>query len=425
MSRNYLLAGLMVLGLSVGLVGQALAQDINDTSWLATYWNNETLSGDPELQRQEANIDYNWGADSPAPEVSSDSFSARWQRYLNVEPATYRFTATSDDGMRVWIDGNLIIDEWSDHPVKTVSADVRLTGGRRLIVVEYYEDGGGAIARLTWQPVSAPGNNWLGEYFNNRDLEGDPRLARYDAQISFNWGPNSPAPDEIDSDDFSVRWTQNLNLPAGLYRFIMTVDDGGRLWVNNFRLIDQWRVQSPSTYSADINLPGGSVPVVMEYFEGEGGAIAQLRWEALGGATEPPVIQNWRGEYFDNSSLRGNPTLIRDDQDINFEWGLNSPRSPLVPSDQFSVRWTRTVDLKSTPYCFIMTVDDGGRLWVNNNLIIDGWKVQQPQNYATAVAVPGGPTSIRMEYFDSTGGAVAKLQWLETTSGSLRNVRCD
>lgn len=425
LNRNHFIGGLAVMLLLVVTAGGALAQEIDDAGWLATYWNNETLSGEPVLQRREAGLGYNWGAGLPAPEVDSDHFSARWQRYLNVEAGTYRFTASSDDGMRVWVDGDLIIDEWSDHPLQTVSADKQLGAGRHLIVVEYYEDAGGAVAQLTWQPVAANGGNWRGVYFNNRDLDGSPRLVQYDPHINFNWGTGSPAPDQIDPDNFSVRWTRDLNLPAGLYRFTLTVDDGARLWVNGLLLIDEWQAQSPSTYSADVNLPGEPVPVRLEYFEHTEGALVQLRWQTLAQAPEPNVIENWRGEYYPNANLQGRPTLIRDDGQINFDWGTASPQPGLVPADMFSARWQQTLDLEPDDYCFIMTVDDGGRLWVNGALLIDGWQVQQPQIYAVTVTVPGGPTPVRMEYFEHTGRAAAELQWLTADSPSLRNVKCD
>lgn len=425
MFKSGFASGLLLMLLLAALTGNALAQDIDDSAWLAAYWNNKTLSGEPVLQRREAALDYNWGADSPAPEVNRDHFSARWQRYLNVDSGTYRFTASSDDGMRVWVSGDLIIDEWSDHPVKTVSADKTLRTGRHLIVVEYYEDAGGAVAQLTWEPVSSNGTYWRGQYFNNPDLAGSPRLVRYDSQINFNWGGGSPAPDQVEPDNFSVRWTRTLNLPAGLYRFFVTVDDGARLWVNDLLLIDEWQVQSSSTYSADINLPGGPVPVRLEYFEDTGGAMIQLRWQALAQATEPDIIQNWRGEYYPNTNLQGRPTLVRDDEQINFDWGSGSPQPGLVPSDMFSVRWEQTLDLEAADYCFIMTIDDGGRLWVNDALVIDGWKVQQPSIYAVTVPIPGGPTPVRMEYFEHTGRASAQLQWLTADSQSLQNVSCN
>jgi hypothetical protein len=282
--RLRLLSGLVI---ALMLTGTALAQGpINpqhtDPAWWASYWNNTALAGPPVLVRSEADLDHDWGTGSPDPSVNADRFSARWIRYLDVTPGTYRFTTTSDDGLRVWVDGDLIINEWYDHPAKKVSAEKSLGLGHHLVMVEFYENGGNAITRLSWEPASVTIRNWRGEYFNSMTLSGSPTLIRDDATISFNWGGGSPAPGVIGADRFSARWTRTLDLSAGWYRFVMTVDDGGRLWVNNHLLIDAWRDQPATTYTGDIYLPGGAIPLRMEYYENGGGAIAQLAW------TQPP-----------------------------------------------------------------------------------------------------------------------------------------
>jgi hypothetical protein len=76
----------------------------SDPTWQAAYWNNPTLFGTPVVQRAEANLDYDWGAGSPDSVLPPDGFSARWSRYLELQAGTYRFTATSDDGIRVYFD---------------------------------------------------------------------------------------------------------------------------------------------------------------------------------------------------------------------------------------------------------------------------------------------------------------------------------
>lgn len=279
---------LVVLTMTSPAVAQSPAvRQRSNGSWQAEYWNNTTLSGLPVLTRSEASIDYDWGTSSPGPGVSADSFSVRWTRYIQFTGGPYRFTATSDDGMRAWVDGELIINMWYDHSPITVSTDKNLTAGHHQVIVEYYENTVAAIARFSWAPVSTPIAGWRGEYFNNPTLSGAPILTRDDAQINFNWGTGSPAPG-INADRFSARWTCNLNLTAGMYRFTMTVDDGGRLWVNNYLLIDTWRDQPPTTYIGDIYLPGGSIPIKVEYYENSGGAVAMLSWSPTGTPSPPP-----------------------------------------------------------------------------------------------------------------------------------------
>jgi hypothetical protein len=287
MYKRILLASLIVLLLSSSVVSaQGPAPEHSDPTWQASYWNNTALSGAPVLQRSEPNLDHNWGVGAPDPAVRADGFSARWTRYLDLPAGTYRFTATSDDGLRVYIDGSLLINEWYDHPARTISTDRALSAGHHLVVVEFYENTGDAVARLSWAPIT-PITNWRGEYFNNKTLSGAPALVRDDAQINFGWGTGSPAPGVIGQDGFSVRWTRSLNLAAGSYRFSMTVDDGGRLWVNGHLLIDAWKDQAPRTYSGLIYLPGGGVPVKMEYYENSGAATAQLSWTAVDGTPGP------------------------------------------------------------------------------------------------------------------------------------------
>ncbi|NIN69179.1 MAG: hypothetical protein GTO63_31735 [Anaerolineae bacterium] len=205
---------IVLLALTGATFAQGPSPQHSAPTWEASYWNNNGLSGPPVLQRSEANLDYNWGSGSPDPVIHADGFSARWTRYLDLAAGTYRFTATSDDGIRVYVDGSPIINEWYDHPAKTVSADKALAAGHHLVVVEFCENTGDAVARLSWAPVETI-NKWRGEYFVNQSLSGAPALVRDESQINFMWGSGSPAPGIIGSDGFSVRWTRWLCLLRG------------------------------------------------------------------------------------------------------------------------------------------------------------------------------------------------------------------
>ena len=328
--------------LALVLTGVALAQGPTPPqgsypTWQAFYYNNKTLSGSPVLLRNESDINYDWGSSSPDPSVNADSFSARWTRYLNVTPGTYYFTATSDDGIRVWVDNALIINQWDEHPPQTFTADWGLLTGHHLVVVEFYENGGGAVARLSWNLIRTPIRyDWRGEYFNNMMLSGAPALVRNDAQIDFNWGSSSPATGIVNADKFSAHWTRQLDLPASSYRFTLTVDDGARLWVNNHLLIDTWQVQAPRTYTADIYLPGGEIPIELEYYENDGGAVVQLAWTlvTLPGTvivddTDPAFSQGGSatGWYTANEGYGGRLLYTRNNDEMrpNYNWARWHP----------------------------------------------------------------------------------------------------
>ncbi|RLT36315.1 MAG: hypothetical protein DWI57_15090 [Chloroflexi bacterium] len=273
-----------------------------DPFWQASYWNNTTLSGTPVLNREDRSLDFDWGTGSPDGVVSSDNFSARWARYIDVTPGDYIFTAISDDGIRVRIDGELVIDAWWEHSPTQFTGTKFLSAGHHLLEVEYYEKGGGAVAKLSWQAGPPPITAWKGEYFNNKSLSGTPVVVRNDTAINFDWGTGSPAAG-ITPDGFSARWSQKISLAAGMYRFRMTVDDGARLFVNGHTLIDAWKLQAATEHTGDIYLPGGSITVQMEYFEEGGYAAARLSWAPVGSGPAPtptPVPPTPGGVIVDN-----------------------------------------------------------------------------------------------------------------------------
>lgn len=117
------------------------------------YFGNAELSGKPLLTRNDNRIDFNWHGDSPAPGIGKDSFSVRWTGKIKpVYSEKYTFTASSDDGIRVWIGGKLIIDSWKKQSGVSREGSITLTAATAYdIKVEYYENHGDASVRLMWQ----------------------------------------------------------------------------------------------------------------------------------------------------------------------------------------------------------------------------------------------------------------------------------
>lgn len=120
----------------------------------AEYFSNKELKGVPVLTRVDRAVDFDWGMMNPVPGVPADDFSARWTGKL--VPATtgkYRFGATADDGVRVYLDGKLIAEDWTEHAPATVTGEVTLEAGKTYdIRMEYFESKIGAVAKLVWQP---------------------------------------------------------------------------------------------------------------------------------------------------------------------------------------------------------------------------------------------------------------------------------
>jgi hypothetical protein len=394
-------ASLLLLIPSAGMASAQQGPEHSDPYWLVYYWDNMSLSGGPVVDSAHAQIDWDWGSGSPHPIIPVDRFSARWTRYIDLAAGTYRFTATSDDGVRVYVDGEPVIDGWYDHPARTFVADVNLAAGHHRVVVEYYENTGDASIKVSWEAAPGPSGRWRGEYFANRWLSSSPALVREDAHVDFDWGSGSPAP-AIPQDDFSARWTRTVQLQAGLYRFVATSDDGIRLYVDGRLVLDRWWDHPAQTYISYLRLTAGEHPIVVEYYEHTGRAVVHVSWELV-----PP--ESWTSEYYDNRWLQGEPRLTRHDVEINFGWGYGSP-APGIPNDGFSVRWIRTANFREGLYRFTTTTDDGVRLWVNGHLLIDQWRDQPPTSHSGTIHLVGG-APIVMEYYENGGVASARLTW--------------
>jgi beta-glucosidase len=124
----------------------------------AVFYANTNLSGEPVLERIDPQINFDWNGQPPASGIRGTNFSVRWNGEL-VAPADgdYVIGGSSDDGFRLFLEGEKIVDDWSVHGERTRTTTVHLLGGHPYgIVFEYYQEGGGSAARLLW---SSPGSN--------------------------------------------------------------------------------------------------------------------------------------------------------------------------------------------------------------------------------------------------------------------------
>ncbi|MCX8183756.1 MAG: glycoside hydrolase family 3 C-terminal domain-containing protein [Crenarchaeota archaeon] len=132
----------------------------------------------------------------------------------------------------------------------------------------------------------AEGQGLKGEYFDNRELKGEPVLTRVDEQVSFNWGTGSPGP-RLPEDNFSVRWTGRLVAPkTGVFEIGLASDDGARLWLDGKLLIDSWRDRGVTLDIVTVRLEKGrQYEVKIEYYEHVGDAAAFLLWDHVDEST--------------------------------------------------------------------------------------------------------------------------------------------
>jgi hypothetical protein len=265
-------------------------------------------------------------------------------------------------------------------------------------------------------------------------LSGDPAMVldwgAGDATRGFfsNWDatPYFGSPSRacgIGVDNFSIRFTRAINIiKPGVHSFSTDADDWIRLYIDG-----QLRIEGSNRI--DVYLTEGNHELRFEYFEYGGGAYLNLRLALASGpeCTANVPTDRWKGEYFTNPILTNSPRIVRDDGAgfLNFNFGFGFPTTTcgfnkeptgfgVISSyyDNFSIRWTRTVNFPAGTYRFTTTVDDGVRLYINGQLRIDRWFVQSATTYIADVFLPAGNHEVKMEYFDYLDSATAQLSWV-------------
>lgn len=247
--------------------------------WRVTLFNNMRLLDPPVAQAFVDTIDFDWGAGSPNPLLPADGFSMRFDATQNFAPGVYQFRARADDGVRVWLDDQLVIDEWRGPSGRTYTATRNLSG-RHDLRVEYYEASG--LASLWFEIAGynqAPA--WQAEYFSNTALAGSPVTVQQEPPsaipLAYDWGYGSPA-SGVPADLWSARWSGNFVFDTGDYIFRAIADDGVRVSIDGLRVIDQWRDGYNNVTNRFIGVGQGLHSVVVEYYERTGRAELQVWW---------------------------------------------------------------------------------------------------------------------------------------------------
>jgi hypothetical protein len=262
----------------------------------------------------------------------------------------------------------------------------------------------------------------VGQYYGTQNMT-DPLFTRADGSINFHWGFSPPIP-SMSSTNYSVVWTGTVQ--AGYsenYTFYTNSSDGCRLWVNGEEMVNDWQDQGATQESWSIPLQAGQqYPFVMEYFNNTADSTVSLSWASPSQPLEviPPFpaepalvaggLSDVVGQYFGATNFT-DLLDTRVESAIEFNW--SSPPFPNMSQTNFSVKWTGQILAQySEPYTFYTTSDDGVRLYINGNLIINDWNSHG--STVDTVAVPlvsGSYYNMEMDYYQLAGAAIAELQW--------------
>ncbi len=285
------------------------------------------------------------------------------------------------------------------------------------------------LSGLLLPAAEAQTATWTVQFFNNTTFT-TPVLTIQDTSISENWAASSPQPGIVNTDNFSARYTATVPFVAGTYRFVVQADDGARLYLNNSAtpLIDTFSAAGQQV-AVDTTLATGNVIVRLDYIETTGNALVFLNWANAASlptatativttptatpTTIPGVITggttttNWSAAFYNNISLSGAPIFTTTVNSPSINWGSGSPAATL-PVDGFSARFTATENLTSGIYHFDVSADDGVRVTVNNQRVIDHWYEQDGTSTHRANVQVFGATTVMIEYFETGGNALLR-----------------
>jgi PA14 domain-containing protein/Big-like domain-containing protein/malectin (di-glucose binding ER protein)/ASPM-SPD-2-Hydin domain-containing protein len=122
-----------------------------------SYYDTRTFTN-LKLTRLDPTVNFSWGSGSPSPQIGADTFSVRWTGFVRADfGETYTFFTTADDGVRLWVNGQKLIDDWTQHPPVEKSGSIALQAGQWYpVTLEYFEAYGGAVVTLSYASARTP-----------------------------------------------------------------------------------------------------------------------------------------------------------------------------------------------------------------------------------------------------------------------------
>lgn len=249
-----------------------------------------------KFSRIDPAINFNWGSLAPDSNMGADKYSIRW--YGQVQPLyteTYTFYTNTDGGVRLWVDGQLLIDNFFEPSTAERSGTITLTAGEKYdIAIYFYKNSGIGSTQLLWSSSSQTkqiipqsrlyppptGSGLVGRYYDNEDFT-DLKLTRTDKTVDFNWGTDAPEV-SMGAGTYSVRWDGRVQpLYTETYTFYLASCQGARLWVNEELIIDDWISHAGTERSGTIALAAGvKYDIRIELYNVNGSGLAKLLWHS-------------------------------------------------------------------------------------------------------------------------------------------------
>lgn len=341
------------------------------------------------------------GNTSPGgPLASTDWLGAHIRRRIWLsEAGRYTFTLSADDGYRLIVDGKTLLQDYRILGPDPANKELDLTAGIHDIAIEYENSAWDGVIDFHLERSAWNVDYYAGTNFDTYVLSV---LADRIERIL----PNRPA--AVGDFNYSVRAQRTIWLPLGRYRVQARADDGVRVKIGGQTLIDAWIDQPATSYWSYFEHRGGDVPIVLEYYQASGDAALEFVL----------VPEGFFGEYYHGITLeqaapgspldRNVPIAYRYERTIDFDWGYTG-RLPRIGARDYSARWTGPLDLPVGRWSIEVTADDGVRLFLNGQLLIESWQDQATTTHTKVVDLVGRQHELRLEYYHRAASATCRV----------------
>ena len=388
----------------------------------------------------------------------TDRFAAVFEGVVSVkEKSILKITAVSDDGVYITVDGKVVINGWRLQAATRYEGSITLSPGNHEVVVVYFENYGIATLEVSLDLVPVTQNAFsvisiTGKYYDTTDynpsspdyrkvlndelptkfFEDTEQAIDYTDHSAYGGKPWPFTNTYRDVNCFATHWVVKVqvNVP-GMYEVNAISDDGIVILLdNNKQVISDWTLHGPRQYTQVIYLSKGTHRFDIAYYENYGIARAYFNLSFVGN-TNQVVSEGWEAvvydlthytwgslnlnELYDNIILGKFPVVGKYRVDyIDFTDHAVYGGSPWFFSghgtDYFAVVFKTTINVKDYIVLNInVYTDDGTKVLVDGNVVLDAWRLQSPHHYSVGIALAPGSHEIAVVYFERTGIARLKV----------------
>lgn len=312
---------------------------------------NPVVLGGKTASKKIDDLDFDWGSGSPSPLIDNDYYSTRFKKKVNItEPGYYVFNTWADDGVKVYVDGDRLIDSWSYQSNHLRQAGAYLTAGEHMIMVDHHD-------------------KVLASKIKFKLEKGKDHYTATKKSLSYNWGDLGPTV-EVQPDQFTATIDQSQSLSSGDYFMQTMADDGVRVDFDNKRIIDRWEFSYDSLIDRALitGVSGGNHSIITNYRDGIKEALLYSDIVPFG---------DWLAYYYPNETVSGSPIGSKVIEGkgaldaLNENNGSGSPLPGVVPAESFSASYVTAKRVPAGEYVLRAGADDGIQVLVDGKMVID------------------------------------------------------